>query len=174
MAINPGTAFGGNALATPQPFSSYQPPPSGPNPGAAGTGEKGGGAGGAYDMHSWERKHEVYEDLGACLGVDVGTTTIKVRVYVPPRGGPDMIVADVLDTAGHCAIGSSRIPPTVRTKPYDGVMDPRARTKVITNMGLVPQYSLRTCIAPCSACARSHLRHVVIRWTWNQAGETPG
>lgn len=80
MAINPGTAFGGNAMAAPQAFSSFEPPPSaGPQPGAN-TGSGGGaGAGGAYDLRAWENKGGTYEDMHACLGIDVGTATIKAR-----------------------------------------------------------------------------------------------
>lgn len=80
MAMTPGMAFGGNAMAAPQAFSSFEPPPSaGPPPGAAGMGTGGGqGAGGAYDLRAWEKEDGPNEDLHACLGIDVGTSTIKV------------------------------------------------------------------------------------------------
>lgn len=78
MAMNPGMALGGNAMAAPQVFSSFEPPPSaGPPPGAASAAP--GGAGGAYDLRAWEKKGEPDEDLHACLGVDVGSSSIKVK-----------------------------------------------------------------------------------------------
>lgn len=81
MAMNPGMSFGGNAMAAPQTFSSFEPPPSaGPPPGAASMGTGGGqGAGGAYDLRAWENRGGPDEDLHACLGIDVGTSSIKVR-----------------------------------------------------------------------------------------------
>lgn len=79
VAMAPGMAFGGNAMAAPQAFSSFEPPPSaGPPPGGMGTGG-GQGAGGAYDLRAWEKEDGPNEDLHACLGIDVGTSTIKVR-----------------------------------------------------------------------------------------------
>ena len=60
----------------PQVFSSFEPP-AGPTPGAAAA--AAGGAGGAYDLRAWEKKGEPDEDLHACLGVDVGSSSIKVK-----------------------------------------------------------------------------------------------
>lgn len=85
MAMNPGMALGGNAMAAPQVFSSFEPPPTaGPPPGAADTGA-GSGAGGAFDLRAWEKKAELDEDLHACLGVDIGTSSIKVMAAIYPR-----------------------------------------------------------------------------------------
>lgn len=85
VALNPGTALGGNALAAQQTFNSFGPPPSmGPTPDATEASHGGGRAGGAYDMRSWEQGGDVYEDLLACLGVDVGTSTIKVGMRHRP------------------------------------------------------------------------------------------
>lgn len=77
MAMTPGgMGFGANAMAAPQAFSSFEPPPTaGPGPSNAGG---PGGAGGAYDLRAWEKKDEPDEDMHACLGVDVGTSNIKV------------------------------------------------------------------------------------------------
>lgn len=84
MAMNPGMALGGNAVAAPQVFSSFEPPPSaGPPPGADAAAP--GRAGGAYDLRAWEKKGEPDEDLHACLGVDVGSSTIKVKGKRPTR-----------------------------------------------------------------------------------------
>lgn len=78
MALNPGMSFSGNAMAAPQAFSSFEPPPNaGAPPGTAGT-ATGGGASGAYDLRAWEKKDEPDEDWHACLGIDVGTSSIKV------------------------------------------------------------------------------------------------
>ena len=80
MAVTGGMAFGGNAMATPQTFSSSFRPPSGhggPNDSCCG----GGGGGGAYDLRALEREEDPDEDMHACLGVDVGTSTIKVGLF---------------------------------------------------------------------------------------------
>eukprot|EP00752_Nemacystus_decipiens_P003644 g3358.t1 len=86
MAMTGGMAFGGNAMATPQTFSSsFRPPPSGhggPNDSCCG----GGGGGGAYDLRALEREEEPEEDMHACLGVDVGTSTIKACLYLKDGG----------------------------------------------------------------------------------------
>lgn len=82
MTVNPGTAFGGNALATPQTFSGFEPPPGpGAAPGGSAAGGGGGGAGGAFDLKGWDRGQGEYEDMHACLGVDVSTCTIKVCLH---------------------------------------------------------------------------------------------
>lgn len=84
MAMNPGMALGGNAMAAPQVFSSFEPPPSaGPPPGADAAAP--GRVGGAYDLRSWEKQGEPDEDLHACLGVDVGSSSIKVKGKRPPE-----------------------------------------------------------------------------------------
>lgn len=83
MAMTGNMAFGGNAMATPQTFSSSFRPPSGhggPNDTCCG----GGGGGGAYDLRALEREEEPDEDTHACLGVDVGTSTIKVCLFCQP------------------------------------------------------------------------------------------
>lgn len=78
MAMTGGMAFQGNAVGTPATFSSsFRPPPSGH--GGPGDTCCGGGGGGAYDLRALEREEEPQEDLHACLGVDVGTSSIKVR-----------------------------------------------------------------------------------------------
>lgn len=87
MAMAPGMAFGGNAMATPATFTI---PPgghggAGHNHGGPGDSCCGGGGGGAYDLRALEREEEPTEDLHACLGVDVGTSSIKV-------GHPDSLV----------------------------------------------------------------------------------
>lgn len=80
MAMSPGLAFGGNAMAAPATFSTFEPPPSAPGAGASSAAAgRGGGAGGAYDLRAWEKEQEVQEDMGACLGVDIGTSSIKVN-----------------------------------------------------------------------------------------------
>lgn len=81
MAINPGTTFGGNALAAPQTANtfSFEPPPSGASTSAGGGGGGGGGgAGGAYDLKGWEKGQGTYEDMQACLGIDMSTCIMKV------------------------------------------------------------------------------------------------
>lgn len=83
MTMNSGMAFGGSAMATPTTFSSSFSGAGGarhaPGPG----GDSccgGGGGGGAYDLKSWEKQEEPDEDTHACLGVDVGTSSIKVSL----------------------------------------------------------------------------------------------
>lgn len=91
IAVTGGMAFGGNAMATPQTFSSsFRPPPSGhggPNDSCCG----GGGGGGAYDLRALEREEEPEEDLHACLGVDIGTSTIKVRLCCQPSSNGSIV-----------------------------------------------------------------------------------
>lgn len=78
MAINPTTAFGENAMMAPQAFPRFEPPPA--SAGAGDSGATGGtGAGGAYDLKAWEKAEGPNEDMHACLGVDVSTSTIKVK-----------------------------------------------------------------------------------------------
>lgn len=79
MTVNPGVSFGANAMAAPQTFSRYEPPPnSTPQQTEQGTGGSRG-AGGAYDLRAWEKDDLPEEDSHACLGMDVGTSSIKVR-----------------------------------------------------------------------------------------------
>lgn len=79
MTVNPGVSFGANAMAAPQTFSRYEPPPnSAPQQMDQGTGGSRG-AGGAYDLRAWEKEDLPEEDGHACLGMDVGTSSIKVR-----------------------------------------------------------------------------------------------
>eukprot|EP00903_Cladosiphon_okamuranus_P011185 g10554.t1 len=86
VVVSGGMAFGGSAMATPQTFSSsFRPPPSGhggPNDSCCG----GGGGGGAYDLRALEREEEPEEDLHACLGVDVGASSIKACLYLKDGG----------------------------------------------------------------------------------------
>lgn len=85
MAMTGGMAFGGNAMGTPATFSSgFQPPPSGHAHGGPGDTCCGGGGGGAYDLRALQKEEEPVEDMHACLGVDVGTSTIKVRLLELP------------------------------------------------------------------------------------------
>lgn len=85
MTMNPGMAFGGNVMAAPATFSTFEPPPTAPGAGAgagaAGAGAGRGGGGGAYDLRSWEKEEEPDESMFACLGIDVGTSSIKVLLY---------------------------------------------------------------------------------------------
>lgn len=79
MTVNPGVSFGANAMAAPQTFSRYEPPPnSAPQQTDPGTGGSRG-AGGAYDLRAWAKEDLPEEDDHACLGMDVGTSSIKVR-----------------------------------------------------------------------------------------------
>ena len=80
LTLNPGMNFGANALAAPQAFSSFEPPPTAGPQADMGTG--GRGAGGAYDLRSWEKEDLPEEDHHACLGMDVGTSSIKVRTWI--------------------------------------------------------------------------------------------
>lgn len=77
MAMTGGMAFSGSAMATP---ATFRPPPSSGHGGPNDTCCGGGGGGGAYDLRALEREEEPEEDLHACLGVDVGTSSIKVRL----------------------------------------------------------------------------------------------
>ncbi|CAN0051001.1 unnamed protein product [Pylaiella littoralis] len=88
MTMNPGMAFGGNVMAAPATFSTFEPPPTAPGAGAgaAGAGAGRGGGGGAYDLRSWEKEEEPDESVFACLGIDVGTSSIKACVYLKDGG----------------------------------------------------------------------------------------
>ena len=103
MTVNPGVSFGANAMAAPQTFSRYEPPPnSAPQQMDQGTGGSRG-AGGAYDLRAWEKEDLPEEDDHACLGMDVGTSSIKVR------GGESS--TDRLPSLATVPIISSRTPP---------------------------------------------------------------
>lgn len=79
MSMQP---LGGHLHGPPQPFLRVDPPPGGPQEAATGGASAGRpGAGGAYDLRSWEKDLGQEEDLHACLGVDVGTSNIKVIIY---------------------------------------------------------------------------------------------
>ncbi|CAM9918385.1 unnamed protein product [Ascophyllum nodosum] len=84
LTLNPGMNFGANALAAPQAFSSFEPPPTAGPQADMGTG--GRGAGGAYDLRSWEKEDLPEEDHHACLGMDVGTSSIKACLYLRDGG----------------------------------------------------------------------------------------
>lgn len=106
MAMTAGVAFGGNAMAAPATFSTFEPPPTGPGAGAgagaAGAAAGRGGGGGAYDLRAWEKEEYLDEDVHACLGLDVGTLSIKVRLccqeLICPRRRIDPSVAQPLCT----------------------------------------------------------------------------
>lgn len=80
LAMNPGMAFGTNAMAAPAAFSTFEPPPSAPPGAGAGAAAGRSGAGGAYDLRAWEKEEGPREDMDACLGVDIGTSSIKVMI----------------------------------------------------------------------------------------------
>ncbi|CAN0215799.1 unnamed protein product [Ectocarpus sp. 6 AP-2014] len=85
MAMGPGMAFGGTGMGTP---STFRPPPSAPR----GGGDSccgGGGGGGGYDLRAAAceaEEEELDEDTHTCLGVDVGTSSIKACLYLKDGG----------------------------------------------------------------------------------------
>ncbi len=81
MAMAPGMAFGGNAMANPANFKPFEPPPTSSCAGGSCCAPGKGDGGGAYDLRGWEKEEGPDEDMHACLGVDVGTSSIKVSVF---------------------------------------------------------------------------------------------
>ncbi|CAN0196082.1 unnamed protein product, partial [Ectocarpus fasciculatus] len=85
MAMGPSMAFGGTGMGTP---STFRPPPSAPRGGDSCCGG-GGGGGGGYDLRAAAcepGEEELDEDTHACLGVDVGTSSIKACLYLKDGG----------------------------------------------------------------------------------------
>lgn len=80
MVMAPGVAFGGNAMANPANFKPFEPPPTASCAGGSCCPPGKGDGGGAYDLRGWEKEEEPNEDMHACLGVDVGTSSVKVSV----------------------------------------------------------------------------------------------
>ncbi|CAM9468465.1 unnamed protein product, partial [Phaeothamnion confervicola] len=88
--------FGGSSLTMPHTFANnFSSMPQAPAAAAAGP----QGAGGAFDLKSWDRKAGgAVVDDGPCLGIDVGNESCTACVWAPEDGGGRTMV--VTEDAG--------------------------------------------------------------------------